>query len=80
MAHVGMWEQYAALPIKLSVPPKDIEELRAYRQHLYAKQIVMADRHNESEFEKNRIVFWLNYLADLEDAMLAKGGMGVARP
>jgi hypothetical protein len=71
MAQPKMWEHYAALPINFALEPKTLEEIRAYRLHLQATQILAtstSEPTNQDRIIRNR----LGWLADLEDKMISR--------
>jgi hypothetical protein len=73
MSQPNMWEHYAALPINFAQEPKTLEEIRAYRLHLQATQI-LATRTSEPTSQDRTIRQRLSWLADLEDKIIARHG------
>ena len=70
MTQSSIWERYAAMSINFALEPKTLEEIRAYRQHLQAKQI-LGTRTSEPTSQDQIIRRRLEWLADLEDKMIA---------
>lgn len=75
MEQPNMWKKYASLPIDFAQKPKSLEEIRVYRLHLQAKQL-LATRTSAATDQDKVIQQRLGSLADLEDEMLARFGFG----